>query len=91
MAYLLDASNQKPFWESSSLSVDDICEFISVENSTKELDTESIPSLENALHSCVSFVRLSRDRLEQAHFSVKEFFTGLRGNSLDDLAPYHFE
>ncbi|KAL1641899.1 hypothetical protein SLS58_005734 [Diplodia intermedia] len=66
------------------LSIEELCEALSVDESTTHLDADSRPDEEDILKYCSSLLReaVSGDHLELAHFTVQEYLCSdtLRGH-----------
>jgi ankyrin repeat protein len=70
-----------------------LCEAIAVEEGDKYLDKESICGEDEILLHCSSLIRRSADGkcLELAHFTVKEFLSGIDPNSKFPLGMYSLQ
>jgi Ankyrin repeat len=70
-----------------------LCEAIAVEEGDKYLDKESICGEDEILLHCSSLIRNSADSkcLELAHFTVKEFLSGIDPNSKFPLGMYSLQ
>ena len=62
-------------YSTGKLSIEALCEAVSVDLGSKQRNSEAIPDEFEILHSCSSLVRKSADgkSLEFAHFTVQEF------------------
>ncbi|KAL8723890.1 MAG: hypothetical protein Q9181_007103 [Wetmoreana brouardii] len=82
------------FWiihEGPFLTTSALCEVVAIEPEHRRLEREAIPEEEEILHRCSSLLRRSAsgDRLELAHFTVKEFLTSNDIHSNSSFCAYY--
>lgn len=70
------------------MSNEALCEAVSVNIGDTKRDIDSIPDEFEVLRWCSSLVRKGADRLELAHFTVKEFLLQLDDNDTGEFAAY---
>lgn len=69
--------------------INELCEALSIEPESEELNSEAVCDLEDIMRHCRSLFRLStNDHLESPHLTVVEFFEGTRLQNHDRLKSF---
>ena len=77
----------------SSLTVGALCEAVSIDPGSTRLNPEAIPDEFEILHRCSSLVRKSEngEKLELAHFTVKEFLRQIDPKQDTSIGAYRYD